>query len=211
MKRRRFISSMTLVVTGAALGTGTLISSCNGDIEAEPFSAEDIQLLDEIGETIIPATAGSPGAKAAKIGEFMKVYVTDCYKPDDQVVFLDGIDSFKRLCRKKYGKDFLNLPLEQRKELLLELDKEVAKHADARQKKPSKSIEGDAIQAGKTQADKTKIIQNAEHYFTMMRNLTLFGYFTSEPGATKALRYLQTPGYYSGDIPYKKGDKSWAI
>lgn len=211
MKRRRFISSMALVATGAVLGTGTIISSCNGEIEAEPFSAEDIQLLDEIGETIIPATAGSPGAKAARIGEFMKVYVSDCYKPNDQVVFLDGIVSFKRLCRKKYGKDFLSLPLEQRKELLRELNTEAAKHADARQKKQPGSIKGDAIQAGKTQANKTKMIQNAEHYFTMMRNLTLFGYFTSEPGATKALRYLQTPGYYSGYIPYKKGDRSWAI
>ena len=48
------------------------------------------------------------------------------------------------------------------------------------------------------------------HYFRMMKELTLLGYFTSEIGATKALRYLPVPGRYDGDVPYKKGDKAWA-
>jgi hypothetical protein len=43
-----------------------------------------------------------------------------------------------------------------------------------------------------------------------MKELTLLGYFTSEPGATKALRYVAVPGRYDGCIPYKKGDKAWA-
>jgi len=48
------------------------------------------------------------------------------------------------------------------------------------------------------------------HYFRMMKELTLWGYFTSEVGATKALRYVAVPGRYEGCIPYKKGDKAWA-
>jgi hypothetical protein len=48
------------------------------------------------------------------------------------------------------------------------------------------------------------------HYFRMMKELTLLGYFTSEVGATKALRYIETPGHYDGCMPYKKGDKAWA-
>jgi hypothetical protein len=36
------------------------------------------------------------------------------------------------------------------------------------------------------------------------------GFFTSEPGATKALRYIAVPGHYDGNLPYKKGDKAWA-
>jgi hypothetical protein len=44
----------------------------------------------------------------------------------------------------------------------------------------------------------------------MLKQLTIWGYFTSEPGATKALRYIETPGHYDGDVPYKKGDKAWA-
>jgi hypothetical protein len=44
----------------------------------------------------------------------------------------------------------------------------------------------------------------------MMKELTLLGFFTSEIGATKALKYVETPGSYNGNLPYKKGDRAWA-
>jgi hypothetical protein len=44
----------------------------------------------------------------------------------------------------------------------------------------------------------------------MIKQLTILGYFTSETGATKALRYEAVPGKYDGAYPYKKGDKAWA-
>jgi hypothetical protein len=44
----------------------------------------------------------------------------------------------------------------------------------------------------------------------MIKELSLLGYFTSELGATEALRYNPIPGRYEGDIPYKKGDRVWA-
>jgi hypothetical protein len=43
-----------------------------------------------------------------------------------------------------------------------------------------------------------------------MKQLTLTGYFTSEIGATQALRHVAVPGKYDGCMPYKKGDKAWA-
>jgi hypothetical protein len=43
-----------------------------------------------------------------------------------------------------------------------------------------------------------------------MKQLTLLGFFTSEVGATQALRYVAVPGKYEGCIPYAKGDKAWA-
>ena len=48
------------------------------------------------------------------------------------------------------------------------------------------------------------------HYYTMMKQLTLFGFFTSKTGATETLRHIQVPGKYDGAYPYKKGDKAWA-
>ncbi len=61
------------------------------------------------------------------------------------------------------GSGFMKVTPEQRKELLNELDKEQKDYAKNKKK------EDDA------------------HYFTQMKQLTLLGYFTSEPGATKAL------------------------
>ena len=57
---------------------------------------------------------------------------------------------------------------------------------------------------------KNKKREDPNHYFSMMKQLTLMGYFTSKPGATQALRYVAVPGKYEGCIPYKKGDKAWA-
>jgi hypothetical protein len=48
------------------------------------------------------------------------------------------------------------------------------------------------------------------HYFTIIKQLVLFSFFSSEVGATKVLRYEAIPGSYDGDLPYKKGDKAWA-
>ena len=48
------------------------------------------------------------------------------------------------------------------------------------------------------------------HYFSLMKQLTLLGFFTSEIGATKALRYVAVPGRFDGCVDYKKGDKAWA-
>ena len=98
MKRRRFLSSIGLIVPATVLSTEFLFSSCNIDAKEEAyFTEQDINLLNEIGETIIPASATSPGAKAAKVGEFMKVYVRDCYTVEDQHTFIEGISTIKKL------------------------------------------------------------------------------------------------------------------
>jgi len=65
----------------------------------------------------------------------------------------------------------------------------------------------------KEQKEYTKTIKKdaPNHYFRMIKELTLLGYFTSEVGCTQALRYLPVPGKYDGDYAYKPGDKAWAL
>jgi len=48
------------------------------------------------------------------------------------------------------------------------------------------------------------------HWFRMMKELTMFGYFTSEIGYTKAMRYVESPGRFDPCAPYEPGDRSWA-
>ena len=205
MKRRRFLSSMVVMLPMAFVSTEVLLSSCNTtDTSSNEFTEENIDLLDEIGETIIPATADSPGAKAARIGQFMKVYVTDCYDASQQKVFWEGINTIKKKSDKKYNKSFQNLTLSQKQDILNSLRNDVQKASPL----DVKNATGDAIQTGKQ--GENKETPNSAKSFAMIRDLTVFGYFTSEPGATKALRYIQTPGSYQGEVPYKKGEKAWA-
>lgn len=178
---------MLLGIGGAIVAPGILLSGCKpGTAKKESLTDDDIAILDEIGEAIIPETPSSPGAKAAKIGTFMKVYVTDCYPHLDQLIFMDGIEKLKQFSDDKYGKEFLNLSAQEKHDLIALLDKESRTY------------------------NKNKKKEDPKHYFSMMKEITLMGYFTSEPGATKAMRYIQTPGYYNGSLPYKKGDRAWA-
>ncbi|MGI9178910.1 MAG: gluconate 2-dehydrogenase subunit 3 family protein [Longimicrobiaceae bacterium] len=48
------------------------------------------------------------------------------------------------------------------------------------------------------------------HYFRMMKELALLGYFTSEIGYTQAMRYQETPGRYEPCTPYTPGEPAWA-
>lgn len=48
-------------------------------------------------------------------------------------------------------------------------------------------------------------------FFRRMKELTVTGYFTSEIGAARALEYVEVPGRLEACIPYKKGQKAWAI
>lgn len=206
MKRRRFLSSMAVILPASVVSTEFIFSSCKADIKEEFFTEENIKLLDEIGETIIPATSTSPGAKAARIGEFMKVYVTDCYTPEEQSTFWYGINKIKKTSDKKYKSEFPKLTLSQKKEILQRFEKDAQEYSD--NKKKNTTANGDAVQTGKGNQDVMNEYDG--HFYPMIKELTLFGYFTSEPGATKALRYIQTPGSYKGDVPYKEGDKAWA-
>jgi len=47
------------------------------------------------------------------------------------------------------------------------------------------------------------------HYFRMVKELTILGYFSSEIGCTQAVRYIEVPGAFHADIPYKKGEPAW--
>jgi hypothetical protein len=175
MNRRDAIARVGLLVGGTVIGADAFLTGCKRSPEqltaaSAEFSPDTIAFLDEVGETILPASASSPGAKEAKIGEFMKAIVTDCYEEKNQ----------------KYNKDFMELAAGEKHDLLVAIDGEMKDYSKNKK-------EGDP-----------------EHYFTLMKQLTLWGYFTSEPGSTKALRYLPVPGKFEGCIPYKKGDKAWA-
>jgi len=48
------------------------------------------------------------------------------------------------------------------------------------------------------------------HYFTMLKQLALFSFFTSKVGSTEVLRYVAIPGYYDGAADYVPGTPGWA-
>ncbi|MNG06530.1 hypothetical protein D3C84_897780 [compost metagenome] len=98
----------------------------------------------------------------------------------------EGLIELDESATKKYGYSFIKITNTQKKELLTIIDREAKEYQQHKEEKAP------------------------THYFTMIKQLTLFGFFTSEAGATQVLRYNPVPGKYEGCIPYIKGEKSWS-
>ena len=220
ISRREAILRMSALLGGVALiGSGALISGCRAEKTGTlgtPFTADDIAYLDEIAETILPTTS-TPGAKAAKTGAFMALMVTDTYHDDDEKTFRDGMRKLDDLSKSKNGASFMKATPAQRLALLQELDREQHDYSEkqrAEGRKKSDAYINDTKQQNAPEAkiNPATVIANEppNKYFRMMKELALLGYFTSEVGATQALRYVESPGRYDPCAPYKPGEKDWA-
>lgn len=186
MDRRELLRSIALITGATVVGGELMVLGCKSEAaKTGLFAAADAGLLDEIAETILPAT-DVPGAKAVKVGEFMIRMVEDCYDEKQQNIFTTGLTTLAAVCKEKTGKNFIQATAEERHNFLVGIDQE------AKAFKPASESDG-------------------PHYFTLMKQLAIFGYFTSEIGCTQALRYVQVPGRYEGCIPYTKGEKAWAL
>lgn len=184
MDRKEAIRYISLLLGGALAGANSFLTGCTATGKGL-FSKEDIAYLDEIAETILPETT-TPGAKAAQAGLFMTVMVNDCYDETEQAIFKKGMDTLNKRSLSEFGDPFMQITPAQRHELLVQVDKEQKQYM------------------------KDKKDDDPAHYFRMMKELTLLGYFTSKPGCTQAKRYMPVPGKYIGCVPYKKGDKAIA-
>lgn len=205
MDRRELIKMIAVLTGSAMVGGELLLSGCKTGAKADAgFTASNIAFLDEVGETIIPAT-NTPGAKAAKIGELMKVMVTDCYPQADQDAFMKGISSLDEACKKMHSKSFMDATPQQRHDLLVSLEKE-AKEFNSKQEEIDKPRREEL----KKQDKEYDFVPSPRHYYTMMKQLTLMGFFSSKTGMTETLRHVPVPGRYDGALPYVKGDKAWA-
>ena len=207
MNRRDAIGRVALIMGGAVIGAEFFISGCKSTATqvSDLFDADHIAFLNEVADTILPTTTASPGAKAAGVGQFIAVMVRDCYTPADQKTFMEGLGKLDDASQKQFSNKFLSLTPQQRTDVLIAADKD-QKDFTAQQ---DKILEADYIKHKDDPKHEWPDMPN--HYFRMIKELTLLGYFTSEVGATKALRYMETPGHYDGCLPYKKGDKAWAL
>lgn len=205
MDRREVLRLIAVLTGGTVVGSEFILSGCKTGAKADAgFTAANISLLDEVAETIIPATS-TPGAKAAQVGELMKVMVTDCYTQAQQDAFMKGISSLDEAAKKKHSKSFMDCSAEQRHSLLVSLEKEASdynKEVNEKDKPQREEFE--------KKGRRYDFVPSPLHYYTMMKQLTLLGFFTSKTGMTETLRHIPVPGRYDGAFPYAKGDKAWA-
>ena len=187
--RREAILRVSAMFGGAALvGQAAMLALPETARAMTPnhlFNRTDVAMLDEIAETILPET-DTPGAKAAGVGPFIALMVVDTYYDADQRIFREGLRTIDERSRAAHGDDFMSVGAAARTALLKELD-----------------AEQHAYMASKADDEPA-------HFFRMMKELTVLGYFTSEIGYTQAMRFAETPGRFEPCAPLAPGDKIWA-
>jgi glucoside 3-dehydrogenase (cytochrome c) hitch-hiker subunit len=118
--------------------------------------------------------------------------LTDAYTPRNQQIFRDGMKRLEEACQREYGVPFVQARPEQRLALLQRLDAERQAKVEARRR-------------GNVHVHQSRRPPPADapvHYFRLMKELTLLGYFTSEimpPATNDARRYpsaVPSPGAY---------------
>ena len=186
MDRREAIQRVTALLGGVALaGNSDLLTAVEraharviSRAQVGTFTAQDVALLDEVADTILPETQ-TPGAKAAHVGAFIALMVTDTYEEREQGIVRDGMRALNEA-------SFMTATPAQRLALLERLDREQKTYMDAKERGAP------------------------AHYFRLLKELTLLGYFTSEIGCTQAMRYAETPGGFEPCVPYRPGETAWA-
>jgi hypothetical protein len=191
--RREAILRVSAMLGGVALiGQSAMLAGCKGQhTDSTAFSEADVAFLDEVAETILPETA-TPGAKAAGVGPFIAMMVVDTYDEREQKAFRDGLQALEDECHEMHGKPFMSATPAERLQLLEKLDAEQVEYM--RKVEYRNGVKTDAV----------------PHYFRMIKELALLGYFTSETGYTRAMRYEETPGRYDPCVPHEPGEKTWA-
>src|SRR4051812_29792408 len=142
------------------------------------LSAAQYAAVSASAEHIIPRT-NTPGATDARVADFVDAMLADWYSPAERDRFLQGVDALDALARQTCGTAFTSCTEAQRLAMLTSLDDQVT---------ALRATDGKAAN---------------EHWFGMLKFLTVWGYYTSRAGMVDELHENLLPGYYDGDVPYR--------
>lgn len=145
------------------------------------LTAKQLELVRALGDIIIPAT-DTPGAVAAGVHDFINHYTAYCASSAEQQQLLATLARIESAAHGEFKTAFTALTNAQQLQLLNAMEQ---------------------AQNGFSQADRKGLKQ--------LKALVVFGYYTSEPGATQELAYLAIPGGYKGNFKLKEIGRAWAL
>lgn len=186
LSRRDAIRGLTLTIGVAATGFAGRAAAAAPALGWTPtaLTPDQARLVDVVAELIIPKT-DTPGAREAGVPQFVDRALADYYDKAQADRLRAGLARMDADARAAHGDVFVALTPQQQTELLNGYDRE-------------------AVAAGQDQTS------GEGHFFPLLEDLVTIGYFTSEPGATVALRYDPVPGAYHGCVPLAELGRGWA-
>jgi hypothetical protein len=182
IERRTVLKSAGGMALGALFGAGLVRPAFGAAPTGGSFSAIDSALIADIADTIIPA-GDTPGAKAAGVAQFVEHIVFDWYDAAERDDFLKGLAGFPQAVVRAKGKTFAKLSAADRLAVLSLLD-------------AGGEADGAAQQAS---------------FVDRMKALTVYGYYTSEIGASQELNFNMVPGSYDHCAHIAPGEHAPAL
>lgn len=134
-------------------------------------------------DQIIPAT-DTPGAKGARVNEFIDLILTEWATPEERARFLDGLSGIDRQSQSLYGKNFADASPDQQLAQLRAVDDAVMSN------RPARPRHGNTIPKPDAQLE--------DDFWQVFKRITLHGYYTSEIGFTQELKLQVIPGAQHG-------------
>jgi hypothetical protein len=145
-------------------------------------------------DQIIPAT-DTPGAKGARVNEFIDVILTEWADAEERKNFLDGLAGVDHQANDLFGKNFVDASPAQQVTLLRSMDESVAAQRTRRMR------HGNTIPE---ERDK----QLRGEFFNVFKGITVHGYYTSEIGFSQELNLQIIPGAHHGCAPLPERKKA---
>jgi hypothetical protein len=155
-RREALVAILSTAGSPLALSSRALAGSV---YQPKFFSAVEMQTLDALTETIIPADGHSPGARAARVSEYIDVILSEA-KPDVKTLWSEGLAAIDRLASNACGKRYAQCSDEQQYELM----------------------------AGIAGNEETAVTAEGR-FFVALKAATIDGYYTSSIGIHQDLEY----------------------
>jgi hypothetical protein len=185
---RRTALKQLAIACGLALSTQSLsLMAASFTLPTDPsrkknksLNAQQLTLVRELGELIIPTT-DTPGAIAADVHTFIDHQLAYCFNAQEQQAIFAGLAKLDAQAQAQHAAVFL--ACDKTKQIALLTDMEAARNG---------------------------FDQDDRNFFKQFKALVVFGYYTSEIGATQELAYSAIPGGYKA-IKFAEVGKAWAL
>lgn len=191
LRRREWLTALfgTAVAGGVwtPAGAADALQKAGATAAGPALPRPALATLTAAADVIAPRTK-TPGAVDAGVPAFIAALYQHWMTADERNVFTEGLASLDQAAMTAHRKTFARCSPTQRQALLQAL----------REAQPFKGFAMSVVQ---------RITDPKAPFFTRLRDLVMFGFYTSQAGTTQALRYIPAPGSYetvkTADWPYQ--------
>lgn len=201
MNRREFLQCAAILVSGASVSQLSLALTEEQQVylAAAPnyntasssfFSDPQRKIIAAMTEVVMPRT-DTPGAIDAGVPGFIELMAADWFNDEERAIFLAGLADIEARIPVEYGASFDQLDSAQQLEVMEKMEDEAS--------------DSSWYDFANVQRD---FISDAP-FICQIKELSIWGFFTSEVGGSQVLRYSAMPMYFDGDVPLSPDDSSW--